>query len=91
MIVLNNADAERLVEDRHWPTVQEILDHARQGVLDETTGLGRPDPESRAAFRAEIAALKARRDAEQRQAELDRAAPPAPAPESPRPRKRRSA
>ncbi|HLH25919.1 MAG TPA: hypothetical protein VK066_25655 [Chloroflexota bacterium] len=63
--------------DRRWPTVQEILDQARHGVLDETTGLVRPDPEARAAFRAEIAALKARRAARQKPPEPSRTRRPA--------------
>ena len=50
--------------EKRWPTVQEILDRTREGIIDETTALVRPAPEDLAAMRQELEQLRASRAAQ---------------------------
>jgi hypothetical protein len=48
-----------------WPTIQEILDHAREGILDETTATVWPDAETIEAMRKDLEQFRASRAAQQ--------------------------
>jgi hypothetical protein len=71
MIVLSER-REAAMPAKRWPTIQEVLEHAREGLIDETTGTVRPTAEDRARIDADLEAFNAQRRARGRPGALPR-------------------
>ena len=46
-----------------WPSIDEIVERARKGIIDESYMAVRPDPEMREAIRADLEQFHAKRGA----------------------------